>query len=89
MGAGAQPSLRARLAEVGIPVCLVVGDEDERFGQIANSLARDLPHARVEAIPDAGHAAHLEKPAAFMKVMRAFLDEVDLQQAHAVDPPAA
>ena len=89
MGAGAQPPLRARLAEVGVPVCLVVGGEDERFGKIANSLARDLPHARVEAIPEAGHAAHLENPAAFLKGMRAFLGEVDLQKAHAVDPPAA
>jgi 2-succinyl-6-hydroxy-2,4-cyclohexadiene-1-carboxylate synthase len=89
MGAGAQPPLRARLAEVGAPVCLVAGDEDERFGEIADTLAGELPHARVEMIPRAGHAAHLENPEAFLQVTRAFLDEIDTQQARAVDPPAA
>jgi 2-succinyl-6-hydroxy-2,4-cyclohexadiene-1-carboxylate synthase len=89
MGAGAQPPLHARLADLGVPVCLVVGDEDEFFGGIAVALAGELPHARVETIPRAGHAAHLENPETFLKVVRAFLDEVDAKQSHAVDSPAA
>jgi 2-succinyl-6-hydroxy-2,4-cyclohexadiene-1-carboxylate synthase len=89
MGAGAQPRLRARLAEVRVPVCLVVGDEDERFGEIANSLAGELSHARVATIPEAGHAAHLENPEAFLSVVRSFIGEIDAQQVHAEDPHAA
>ena len=89
MGAGAQPPLHAKLAEVGTPVRLVVGEEDERFGGIADALAGELPHARVETIPGAGHAAHLENPEAFLKVVRAFLDDVDAHRTHAADPPAA
>ncbi len=89
MGAGAQPPLHAQLADVGAPVRLVVGDEDECFGGIADTLAGELPHARVETIPGAGHAAHLENPEAFLKVVRAFLGDVDAQQPHAADPPAA
>ena len=89
MGAGAQPPLHAQLAEVGAPVRLVVGEEDERFGGIADALAGELPHARVETIPGAGHAAHLENPEAFLKVVRAFLDDVDAHRTHAADPPAA
>jgi 2-succinyl-6-hydroxy-2,4-cyclohexadiene-1-carboxylate synthase len=89
MGAGAQPRLHARLAEVRAPVCLVVGEEDERFGGISDALAGELPHARVETIPEAGHAAHLENPQAFLSVVRSFIDEVDAQQAHSKDPHAA
>ncbi|MBW2287827.1 MAG: 2-succinyl-6-hydroxy-2,4-cyclohexadiene-1-carboxylate synthase [Deltaproteobacteria bacterium] len=89
MGAGAQPPLHARLAEICAPVCLVVGDEDARFAGIANALADDLPHARVETIPGSGHAAHIENPEAFLKVVRAFIDEVEAQRAHPEDPHAA
>jgi len=83
MGAGAQPQLRARLPEIDAPLCLVVGDEDERFTRIAHSLAGELQHARVSTIPCAGHAAHLENPDSFLKVVRAFIDEVDALPAHA------
>jgi 2-succinyl-6-hydroxy-2,4-cyclohexadiene-1-carboxylate synthase len=83
MGAGAQPPLRSGLAEVRAPVSLVVGDEDERFAEIAASLAAELPHARVDIIPGAGHAAHLENPAAFLEIVHAFIDEVDRRPAHA------
>jgi 2-succinyl-6-hydroxy-2,4-cyclohexadiene-1-carboxylate synthase len=89
MGAGAQPPLRARLAEVATAVCLVVGEEDERFGRIANALASELPNARVATIPEAGHAAHLENPAAFARSVCAFLDEVDAKPDQARDFPAA
>jgi len=83
MGSGAQPQLRAQLPEIGAPICLVVGDEDERFIRIAYSLAGELQRARVEKIPCAGHAAHLENPDTFLKVARAFIDEVDALPAHA------
>lgn len=89
MGAGAQPSLHARLAEVAAPICLVVGDEDERFGRVAHELAAELPNARIETIPEAGHAAHLENPDAFMTVARAFIGEVDAPQVRCSDSPAA
>ena len=89
MGAGAQPPLHARLAGVRAPVCLVVGDEDERFGGIADALAEALPAARVARIAGAGHAAHLEAPEDFLTVVRAFIDEIDACRAHAGDPHAA
>jgi len=77
MGAGAQPFLGAHLAQLHTPICLVVGEEDNRFGAVAEGLARGLPHARVARIPAAGHAAHLENPNEFLRVTRRFLAEVD------------
>jgi 2-succinyl-6-hydroxy-2,4-cyclohexadiene-1-carboxylate synthase len=77
MGAGAQPPLGDRLSRVRTPVCLVVGEEDARFRAIAIELARALPRARVAIVPEAGHAAHLENPAAFQRIARRFIAEVE------------
>jgi 2-succinyl-6-hydroxy-2,4-cyclohexadiene-1-carboxylate synthase len=80
MGAGAQPPLCGHLGRVRAPVCLVVGEEDARFRAIAEALARELPGSRVEVVPAAGHAAHLENPSAFLRITRRFLAEVDANQ---------
>jgi 2-succinyl-6-hydroxy-2,4-cyclohexadiene-1-carboxylate synthase len=77
MGAGAQPPLGDRLLGVRTPVCLVVGEEDARFRAIAAELARALPRARVEVVPEAGHAAQLENPPAFLRIVRRFIAEVE------------
>jgi len=73
IGAGAQPPLFDALARVEIPVLLVTGSEDERFTRTARELCAILPNARCEVLPDAGHAAHLENPEAFARVVGAFL----------------
>lgn len=75
IGTGAQPPLHEALALVSAPVLLVVGEEDPKFRGIADDLAKRLPNARVAVIADAGHAVHLEARAAFLELVRAFLDE--------------
>jgi pimeloyl-ACP methyl ester carboxylesterase len=80
MGAGAQPPLVGRLASVDLPICLAVGEEDAKFRAIASELARDLPNARIEIVPEAGHAAHLENPKAFRDIARRFLAEVETRK---------
>lgn len=77
LGAGAQPPLHARLGNVRIPVALVVGEEDARFRTEAEALAALLPQAEIHAVPDAGHAAHLENPEAFARLARNFLARVE------------
>jgi len=76
MGAGAQPPLHARLGELRVPVCLVAGEEDARFCAIARELADRIPGGRLEIVPEAGHAAHLENPAAFRRIAQGFLASV-------------
>jgi pimeloyl-ACP methyl ester carboxylesterase len=85
MGAGAQPPIIERLARIDLPICLVVGEEDAKFQAIASELARDLPHARIEIVPDAGHAVHLENPEACLGVVRRFLAEVEVSLHPAAD----
>ncbi|HET7093398.1 MAG TPA: 2-succinyl-6-hydroxy-2,4-cyclohexadiene-1-carboxylate synthase, partial [Thermomicrobiales bacterium] len=72
-GQGAQPALHARLAEIGCPVLLVVGEEDARFRAIAADLADRLSDARVTVVPEAGHAVHLEQPERFATIVQEFL----------------
>lgn len=73
LGPAAQPPLFADLPRVQVPVLLVVGALDTRFVTVARDLARRLPRAEVREIADAGHAAHLEQPVAFVAAVREFL----------------
>jgi 2-succinyl-6-hydroxy-2,4-cyclohexadiene-1-carboxylate synthase len=77
MGAGAQPFLGDHLAGLRMPICLVAGAEDVRFRAIAEALAQAIPRGRMATIPGAGHAAHLENPQEFLRVVRRFFAEVD------------
>ena len=69
LGTGALPSLWPRLPELQIPVTLVVGERDQKFGAIAGQMARQLPHADLVVVPAAGHAVHLEAPQAVAKLI--------------------
>jgi 2-succinyl-6-hydroxy-2,4-cyclohexadiene-1-carboxylate synthase len=88
MGAGAQPPLHQHLGELDVPICLVAGERDAKFRSIAEDLAGRLPSARVEVIRDAGHAAHLERPAAFLRVARRWLASVDAGSRRVESQPA-
>lgn len=73
MGTGAQPPLHEQLADITIPTLVLAGEEDERYVAIGTELARAMPDAQFEAIPTAGHAAHLENPAGCARVLAGFL----------------
>jgi 2-succinyl-6-hydroxy-2,4-cyclohexadiene-1-carboxylate synthase len=62
LGQGVQPSNWDRLGELRMPVLLVVGGLDTKYIDIAHRMAERIADARVEVIPDAGHACHLEEP---------------------------
>jgi 2-succinyl-6-hydroxy-2,4-cyclohexadiene-1-carboxylate synthase len=62
-------------------VLRVAGAEDAPYRGHAAAMAARLPDARVAIVPDAGHATHLENPAAFRAAVEAFLDRAA--------PPAA
>jgi 2-succinyl-6-hydroxy-2,4-cyclohexadiene-1-carboxylate synthase len=77
LGPAAQPPLFAQLPRVRVPVLLVAGALDARFVSAAQDLARRLPRAEVCEIAEAGHAAHVEQPAAFVAAVREFLRRAD------------
>ena len=73
-GAGADASVLDRLGEITVPVLLVAGALDEPYIALARAMEAMLPRARVAILPDAGHAVHLEQPAAFASLVAGFLD---------------
>ena len=64
LGTGALPAVWHRLAELQIPVLLLVGERDQKFLAVARAMAQNISGARLEIISGAGHAAHLERPEA-------------------------
>jgi 2-succinyl-6-hydroxy-2,4-cyclohexadiene-1-carboxylate synthase len=74
LGAGVQEPLWDRLAELKMPVLAVAGQNDSRYMDIAEQMADAIGvNAQVVALAGAGHAAHLERPASFCRLLGAFL----------------
>jgi 3-oxoadipate enol-lactonase len=62
------------LAAVRMPVLVVVGEHDKPdFRAISKRLARELPDARLEVIPGAGHLPSVERPEETAASVRRFL----------------
>jgi 2-succinyl-6-hydroxy-2,4-cyclohexadiene-1-carboxylate synthase len=69
LGTGALPSLWDRLAQLTVPTALIVGERDEKFRATAERMAQQLPRAAIHTVPGAGHAVHLEDPAAVAVIL--------------------
>jgi len=89
MGTGAQPSLHGKLAEISLPVLCLAGEEDTKFKAIAAKLARDLPNGSARGVPEAGHAAHLENPAATADLAERFFAAEATRNEPVATRPAA
>jgi len=57
------------------PLLALAGERDPRYAAAAQRIAALATHGRARVIPGAGHAAHLEQPAAFAAALLEFLDE--------------
>lgn len=59
------------------PVMVIVGEHDAVIPpDIAKAYASEIPGARVEIIPRAGHLSNLEQPEAFLHAIRSFLETI-------------
>lgn len=73
-GTGRQVPVWDRLSALSMPVLVTAGALDARFATEAGRLAAAIGvNAEVALVPDAGHAAHLERPAAFLAIVRPWL----------------
>jgi 2-succinyl-6-hydroxy-2,4-cyclohexadiene-1-carboxylate synthase len=73
-GTGTQEPLWSRLHELQMPVLVLAGEHDPKFRALGERIAESIcSNATVAVIPNAGHPAHLEQPAAFMKLLSAFI----------------
>ena len=69
-----EPQASTRLAEVGCPVLVVVGDLDQPAIQdVVDQLAEGIPGARKEVIAGTAHAPNMERPEEFNRLLLDFL----------------
>jgi len=73
MGAGAIQPFWDRLHRISVRTLLVAGADDERYVAFANRLHSVIRDSAVAVMPGAGHAAHLERPAAVAAVLASHL----------------
>jgi pimeloyl-ACP methyl ester carboxylesterase len=75
--------LLPRLKGLRVPALFVTGALDERYSQLAQEMQRGLgpaeqgglPYAEVHILGGAGHTVHLEKPDAWGRLVRDFLEK--------------
>ena len=68
------PSLTGRLAALRVPALVMNGALDvPGYREIASVLHREIPGARRQEFPDAGHLLNLERPARFNEDVLGFL----------------
>jgi 2-succinyl-6-hydroxy-2,4-cyclohexadiene-1-carboxylate synthase len=73
-GTGAQDPLWRRLDRLTMPVLVAAGAKDEKFAAEAERIVASIgDNAQLALVPDAGHAAHLEQPDAFLAIVRPWL----------------
>jgi pimeloyl-ACP methyl ester carboxylesterase len=64
------------LAEIDVPTLIIVGEKDEPYHDASRYMQSKIPGARLEFIADAGHAANMDQPEAFNRVLLEFLDSL-------------
>ncbi|HEY4106887.1 MAG TPA: alpha/beta fold hydrolase [Polyangiaceae bacterium] len=60
-GLAEMPNYAPALRELNVPVDVIAGALDDKFSSLARAIARELPCARLEIVPDAGHDLLLER----------------------------
>lgn len=73
LGTSAMADLWPRLGTLAMPVLLIAGDTDLRYVALMREMANLIPGARLEIVPDAGHAVHREQPARLCALVADFL----------------
>lgn len=70
---GIQPSLWQSLAEIEIPLLLLVGEQDDKFVSIAQEVALSQPTlATIQVCSSCGHNVHLESPSQYAQAVIQF-----------------
>jgi 3-oxoadipate enol-lactonase len=65
------------LPSISVPTLVVVGESDALVPvDVAEAMAKAIPDARLEVVPDAGHVANIENPDVFNRALSEFLTSV-------------
>lgn len=76
MGTGAQSSWWGHLDRFNNPVCLLVGEKDNKFLNINKQMTALFPQSEFKVVDNAGHAIHVEQPEIFGKIVREFIHSI-------------
>lgn len=78
------PGLRRWLRRIRIPALVVWGESDGILDrEYVEAFAAELPDARLETVPEAGHYPHLEQPERFVALVEGFLRDTSAAAASA------
>ena len=75
-GTGAQQPLWPRLGDLAMPVLAIAGALDTKFADIGRQIAETVRDGRFVAVPEAGHAAHLQSPQQVVDTLKGWLAEI-------------
>jgi 3-oxoadipate enol-lactonase len=68
---------REALGQINIPCLLIAGEVDTNAAPaMMEKMAAKIPGAQFRCLPNLGHLAHMEDPAAFNAILSTFLDEL-------------
>jgi len=71
LGQGAQEPLWNRLGSITRPVTAIAGSDDRRYADEAVRIAAAIPRGCSSVVAGAGHAVHVQEPAAVASAVRA------------------
>jgi 3-oxoadipate enol-lactonase len=75
-GEALEPAATGRLAEVGAPTLVMVGELDQPdMMKVGEHLAASMPHARLVRMPGVAHLPPMEAPGEFLRIVTEFLGE--------------
>jgi pimeloyl-ACP methyl ester carboxylesterase len=66
------------LPHIKVPAVVIVGANDTPFLVASDYMAAKIPGAKKAVIPDAGHSANIDQPAAFNSALMGFLSDAGL-----------
>ena len=69
---GARFDVRRQITSLEPPLLVLCGERDRVNRPLSRALAIRVPQANFELIPDAGHVANADKPAAFTAALEHF-----------------
>jgi 2-succinyl-6-hydroxy-2,4-cyclohexadiene-1-carboxylate synthase len=76
-GQGVMMPLHDFLGEIDMPTLIIAGALDAKYAEIGREMSARIPGACLKVVEGAGHAVHLEQPAAFSGLVVDFLGAID------------
>ncbi len=76
IGTGSQPAYWQQLSGLNLPVLLITGELDKKFGNIAREMMHYFSNCRHETIEHVGHAIHVEKPDVFATMVEEHISKL-------------